>query len=239
MHLILLDLLMVETFLETNDTNIKEQMYSICNKEKHEIEHFVDLNQNDNGKEGYLETVKLKKIKEQVCKQIRNNQVYKEKSDKMKGEGNHNFGKAFSEETRKKMSVSIRDAKSGISDETILQVRQMIQDGYKNVEIQSHLELQKHTITRIKNGELVCRDETKKERVSLTQEQVNLSKRKINVNDIIIVLEKLVIEQLKPTVILHYFKEQNKLNVSIDMIKNIKRYLTNGKTIIYESELST
>jgi hypothetical protein len=228
-----------ETFVETNDTNIKDQMYAICNKEKHEIEHFVDLNQNENGKEGYLESVKLKKIKEQICKQIRNNQVYKEKSDKMKGEGNHNFGKAFSEETRKKMSVSIRDAKGGISDEIILQVRQMIQDGYKNVEIQSQLELNKHTITRIKNGELVCRHETKKEKVSLTQEQVNLSKRKINVDDILIVLEKLVIKQLKPTVILHYFIEQNKLNVSIDMIKNIKRYLTNGKTIIYESELST
>ena len=58
-------------------------------------------------------------------------------------------------------------------------------------------------------------------------------------NDIIIVLEKLTLEQLKPSVILHHFAEQNKLNVSIDMIKNIKRYLTNGKTIIYESELST
>lgn len=229
----------VETFLETNDTNIKEQMYSICNKEKHEIEHFVDLNQNENGKEGYLETVKLKKIKEQICKQIRNNQVYKEKSNKMKGHGNHNFGKEFSDETKKKMSISIRDAKGGISDEMIRQVRKMIQDGYKNVEIQSELELPKHTITRIKNGELVCRYETKKERVSLTQEQVNLSKRKINVDDILIILEKLVLEQLKPSVILYYFEEQNKLNVSIDMIKNIKRYLTNRKTIIYESELST
>ena len=91
---------------------------------------------------------------------------------------------------------------------------------------------------QLKHGELVCRDEIKKERVSLTQEQVNLSKRKINVDDIIIVLEKLVLEELKPAVILHYFTEQHKLNVSIDMIKNIKRYLTNGKTIIYESELS-
>jgi hypothetical protein len=227
-----------ETFLETNDTNIKEQMYSICNKEKHEVEHFVDLNQNEYGKEGYLETIKLKKIKEQVCKQIQNNQVYKEKSEKMKGEGNHNFEKKFSDETRKKMSISIRDAKGGIADEIIWQVRKMIQDGYKNVEIQSQLELPKHTITRIKNGELVCRDETKKERVALTQEQVNLSKRKINVEDILIVLEKLVLEQLKPSVILNYFTEQHKLNVSIDMIKNIKRYLTNGKTIIYESELS-
>jgi hypothetical protein len=227
----------VETFLETNDTNIKEQMYSICNKEKHEIEHFVDLNQHENGKEGYQETVKLKKIKEQICKQIQNDQVYKEKSEKMKGNGNHNFGKTFSDETKKKMSISIRDAKGGISDEMIWQVRKMIQDGYKNVEIQNQLALPKHTITRIKNGELVCRDETKMKRVSLTQEQVNLSKRKINVNDIIVVLEKLVLEKMKPSFILQHFTEQSKLNISIDIIKNIKRYLTNGKTIIYESEL--
>ena len=45
-----------ETFLETYDIKIKEQMYLICNREKHEIEVFTDLNQNDNGKDRYLET---------------------------------------------------------------------------------------------------------------------------------------------------------------------------------------
>ena len=47
-----------------------------------------------------------------------------------------------------------------------------------------------------------------------------------------------MIEKWKPTQILDYFIEQNKTNITIDMIKNIKRNLTNGKTIIYESELS-
>jgi len=226
-----------ETFLETNDNNIKEQMYSICNKEKHEIEVFTDLNQNDNGKERYLETLKIKSLKEQICKEICNKQVYREKSEKMKAEGNHNYGKTFSEETKKKMSTSIRDAKRGVSDEIIVQVRKMIKDGYKNVEIQDLLNLPRHTITRIKNGEIVCRNEEKKERNSLTQEQVNLSKRKINTDDIIIVIEKMI-EKWKPTQILDYFIEKNKTNITIDMIKNIKRNLTNSKTIIYESELS-
>ena len=226
-----------ETFLETNDNIIKEQMYSICNKEKHEIEVFTDLNQNDNGKEGYLETQKLKCLKEQICKEIHNKQIYREKSEKMKGDGNHNYGKTFSEETKKKMSASIREAKGGVSDETIIQVRKMIKDGYKNVEIQDLLTLPRHTITRIKNGEIVCRDEEKKERITLTQEQVNLSKRKINSDDIIIVIEKMI-EKCKPSQILDYFIEQNKPNITIDMIKNIKRNLTNSKTIIYEFELS-
>jgi hypothetical protein len=226
-----------ETFLETYDIKIKEQMYLICNREKHEIEVFTDLNQNDNGKEEYLETLKLKSLKEQICKEICNKQVYKEKSEKMKGEGNHNYGKTFSEETKRKMSVSIREAKGGVSDETIIQVRKMIKDGYKNVDIQNLLTLPRHTITRIKNGQIVCKDEEKKDKPALTQEQVNLSKRKIDVDDIIIVIEKFI-EKWKPTQILNYFITQNKTNITVDIIKNIKRNLTNSKTIIYESELS-
>jgi hypothetical protein len=38
--------------------------------------------------------------------------------------------------------------------------------------------------------------------------------------------------------ILDYFIEQNKNNITIDMIKNIKRNLQNKKSVIYESELT-
>jgi hypothetical protein len=226
-----------ETFLQTNDSNIKETMYKICNREKHEIEVFTDLNQNEKGKEGYLKTLRLKSLKQQVCKEIHNKQAYKYKSDKMKGTGNHNYGKTFSEETKKKMSTSIREAKGGISDEIIIQVRKMILEGYKNVAIQELLTLPRHTITRIKNGVIVCRDEVKKDTIPLTQEQVNLSKRKINVNEIIVIIEK-IIDKWKPTQILDYLIELNENNITIDIIKNIKRNLINKKTIIYESELS-
>ena len=47
-----------------------------------------------------------------------------------------------------------------------------------------------------------------------------------------------MIEKCKPSQILDYFIKQNKPNITIDMIKNIKRNLTNSKTIIYEFELS-
>jgi len=103
-----------ETFLQTNDTIIKEKMYKICNEEKHKIENFIDLNQNDVGKEGYVETIRLRELKEKVCKQILIKQVYKEKSEKMKGVGNHNYGKEFSKETKKKMSNYIKDAKNSV-----------------------------------------------------------------------------------------------------------------------------
>jgi hypothetical protein len=251
-----------ETFLNTNDIVIKEEMYKICNREKHEIEAFNDLNKNKEGKEGYLENLRLKDLKQHVCKEVQLKEVqlkevqlkeaqlkevqlkeaqlkdvYREKSEKMKGEGNHNYGKKFTEETKKKMSVSIRDAKGGVSDETIIKVRDLLKEGHKNIDIQNLLNLPRHTITRIKNGEIVCRDEAKKDKKSLTQEELNLSKRKISVDDIIFVIEKFI-DKLKPMQILDYFIEQNKNNITIDMIKNIKRNLQNGKSVIYESELS-
>jgi hypothetical protein len=225
-----------QIFLNTRKISMKEIMYKICNSEKHKIELFTNLNQNEKGKEGYLETLRLKNLKEQVCKEIHNKQVYKDKSEKMSGEGNHNYGKTFSEETKKKMSISIRDAKGGVSDEVIIKVRHLLKEGYKNIDIQKSLNLPRHTITRIKNGEIICRNEEKKEKKSLTQEEINLSKRKINAYDIIFVIEKFI-EKWKPMQILDYFIEQNKNNITIDMIKNIKRNLQNGKSVIYKSEL--
>ena len=226
----------LQIFLNTHKASMKEIMYKICNSEKHEIEVFKDLKQNEKGKEGYFQTLKLKSLKEQVCKEIQNKQFYKDKSEKMKGDGNYNYGKKFSEETKKKMSHSIRDAKGGVSDELIIKVRDLLKEGNKNIYIQKLFNLPRHTITRIKNGEIVCRNEEKKEKKTLTQVQVNLSKRKIIADDIIVVIEKFI-EKWKPMEILDYFIEQNKNNITIDMIKNIKRNLLNGKSVIYESEL--
>lgn len=232
-----------EIFLQTNDEKIKEKMYTICNKEKHEIEIFTDLNQNDKGKDGYLEILKLRSIKEQICKEIQLKEVYKEKSEKMKGEGNHNFGKSFSESTRKKMSNSIRDSKGGVSDEIIIKVRELLKKELKNTEIQGLLNLPRHTITRIKSGLIVCRNEEKTNKLSSTQEELNLSKRKIQTNEIIIVIERLI-NNWNPTRILDYLIDRRNCNnipnhLTIDIIKNIKRNLTNGKHVIYESELSS
>ena len=231
-----------KTLLTTNDVTIKEKMYKICNEEKHKIEFFDNLNQNNNGKEGYLEMNRLKNIKEQICREILIKEVYREKSEKMKGECNHNYGKKFTQETKKKMSISIREAKGGVSDEIIIKVRDLIKEGNKNIEIQELLQLPRHTITRIKNGEIVCRNEEKNIKPSLTQVENNLSKRKIQPDEIIIVIEKFI-EKWKPTPILDYLigvRNKNNItnNLTVDIIKNIKRNLTNEKTIIYESELS-
>jgi len=147
----------------------------------------------------------------------------------------------ITEETKEKMSQSIRDAKGTVSDETILKVRNLLQSGKSNNEIQELLSLPRHTVSRIKNGNIVCRNEKKQEKKSLTQEEINLSKRKINTDEIIIVIERFI-EKWKPVQILDYLIERrNKKNIvnnlTIDIIKNIKRNLKNGKRVIYESEL--
>jgi len=233
---------MLEIFLTTNDNEIKEKMYIGCNKEKHEIEVFDKINFNDEGKEGYNETIRLRELKQKICKEITIKQFYKEKSIKMTSEGNHNYGKTFSDEIKKKMSTSIRNAKQGVTDETIIKVRELIANGHKNTEIQKMLNLQRHTVTRIKNGLLVCRTEETPVHTSMSQEDINISKRKIKVEEIIQVIEK-SINGFSPKEILTYLTKQRYMynienTITIDIIKNIKRSLTSNKPIIYQKELT-
>ena len=223
-----------ETFLSTSDPVIKEQMYRITNEEKHKIEHFTELNQSDEGKQGYLDAVYIEEIKEQEIKKEHRTEVYKQKSESMMGEGNHNFGKQFSEETKQKMSVSIRDAKKSVSDEIILKVRQLIQEGNTNVKIQELMDLPRHTVTRIKSGIIICRDEERKEIKPMSQEEVNISKRKIKLDEILIVITQ-TIDGQTPADILDKIK--NPL-VTINIVKNIKQKMCDGIMPIYESELS-
>jgi hypothetical protein len=168
--------------------------------------------------------------------------VYKEKSQKMKGEGNHNFGKHKSEETKKKLSTSIRDAKNGISDDKILNVRELIQQDKKNIEIQQLLNLPRHIVTRIKNGIIVCRTEIKEEKKVLSKEEQNIQKRKILLNEILIIIDKSLSGD-KPMVILDYLHDlrlKNKIDdkLTIDIIKNLRRIIFQGKVPFYKSEVS-
>lgn len=233
-----------ETYLMNSDVAVKREMYKICNQEKHKIEQFNDINCNDEEKEKYLETLQLREIKERVCKEIRLKQVYKEKSEKMKGTGNHNFGKLKSTETKKKMSTSIRDARGGVSDEIILKVRELIKDGKRNMEIQDLLTLPRHTVTRIKNGIIACRTEenTEEPKIPLSKEAQNIKKRKIHLEEMCIVIENLVKEE-KPMVILQQLdaarlKQQVKNDLTTNIIQNIRKDIKKGKLPFYKSEVS-
>jgi len=71
-----------ETFLITSDVEIKQKMYKICNEEKHIIENFID--KEIASKDGYLQTVRLREIKQAFCNQIKLKEFYKNKSESMK-----------------------------------------------------------------------------------------------------------------------------------------------------------
>jgi hypothetical protein len=234
-----------ETFLNTTDQFSKNEMYKICNKEKHQVEYFINLNQNEYGKEEFHKLIAIQpseEIKKESNDLSHLNTIYKEKSEKMMGSGNHNFGKEFSEEHKKKMSDSIRDAKGGVSDEIILEVRKLVNEGKTNVEIQELLQLSRHNVTRIKCGNIICRTEEKVVKNKTTQEERNIAKRKISLDEIFIVIDKLIKNDY-PTVIVdflnnrrHSYKNFN--NLTVDIIKNIKRNITQNKLPFYQSEMS-
>jgi hypothetical protein len=230
-----------ETYLITESVDIKKEMYKICNEEKHKIECFVETNCNEEGKEAFNETMRIRAMKDAVCRELHRKEVYKEKSEKMMGKGNHNFGKTKSEETRKKMSIGIRDAKNGISDEMILKVRDLIKAGKKNTEIEVLLTITRHTVSMIKNGKLVCRNEEREERPDRTQEEINIRRRKITLPEMLIVVDKSVAGE-KPGKILELLdaqrlKEGRANDLTLDIIKNIKRNLQQNKLPFYKSEL--
>ena len=148
----------------------------------------------------------------------------------------------FSKETKKKMSISIREAKGGVSDKDIKKVRELISEGKQNIEIQQELGVPLHSISRIKNSIIVCSDEDKKEKQTHTQEQLNINKRKIYVCEILKVVE-LSVEGLQPMKILKCLvdeREKNNLenNLTVDIVKNIRRLISSNKMPIYESEVS-
>jgi hypothetical protein len=231
----------LETYLTSDSVDIKKEMYKICNEEKHKIECFTDTNYNEDGKEAFNETMRIRDMKDAVCRELHRKEVYKEKSEKMMGKGNHNFGKTKSEETRKKMSIGIRDAKNGVSDETILKVRELIAAGKKNTEIEVLMSITRHTVSMIKNGKLVCRTEEREEKETLSQEELNIRRRRITLPEMLIVVDKSVAGE-KPGKILDILdairlKENRKNDLTLDIMKNIKRNLQQNKLPFYKSEV--
>jgi hypothetical protein len=229
-----------ETFLETNDINVKKEMYRICNEEKHRVEQFDDLNQSDKGKEAYLQKMAFMEIHQKAFQEIRKRKQYQEKSIMMMGELNHNYGKSKSEEVKKKMSIA-KKLNKGISDTIILQVRAFLDEGLKNVDIEKKLGIGRHVVTRIKNGELICINEEKKELHKMTIEEQAISKRKVDMEEICLIIDKCM-EDWKPTSILKLLQEnrekqnKDKESVTIDIVKNVKRKWNEKKCPLYPTE---
>lgn len=186
----------------------------------------------------FSEKIKYMKLKENVCKEINLISVYNDKSEKMKGEGNHNYGKQFSYETKKKMSISIRSAKGVLNDEKIIIIRKLLYEGKTNTEIKDIMMVSRDIVSKIKNGKIVCNNEISEKKTRTTLQERNIKKRKINVSQILTVIDKIA-QNIKPSIILNYFVKINpSTTITIDIIKNIKRSILENKLPFYESEVN-
>ena len=120
-------------------------------------------------------------------------------------------------------------------------LEELVEAGKKNTEIEVLLELSKHVVSRIKNGLIVCRTEEREERPDLSQEEINIRRRKITLSEMLIVVDKSVAGE-NPAKILEYLdaqrlKDGRKNDLTLDIIKNIKRNLQQNKLPFYKSEL--
>ena len=97
-------------------------------------------------------------------------------------------------------------------------------------------------VYRVKNGLTVCRTEVKADKKSpLTQEEQNIKRRRIRLDELFIVVDK-ILADVKPSIILETLdelrvKEKITNNLTVDIIKNIKRNMLDGKLPFYKSEV--
>jgi hypothetical protein len=213
-------------YLLTNDYNIKYEMYDKCNYEKHVNEDFnYDLYFNVINKENYNYYTVLHKNKKKILFDISNNNLI-EKLKLVKEKKNEQIKK--------------KNKRDKICDEVILKVREKINEGKQNIEIENELNLKRHVVSRIKNNIIVLKNETKRKNIKKTQEQKNIEKRKINIDVILKIIDK-IIENKLPSIILNEILEENLNNeckLTIDIVKNIKKKIKDKIIPFYDFEVS-
>jgi hypothetical protein len=231
-----------EEYIQSTDKKRKEELKKLCNFEKHAIENFHELNRTNTGNDLYKEYVEIKKKREKVFQDIRKIKQYKEKSLNMMGSKNHNYGKPKSDETKAKLSKSIRLAKSGLTDENIIEIRNML-ESRTIVDVCKDTGFSRYIISGIKNRSIVCDGEEKRMK-KLTHKETSKNKRKIRVVEMMMVIDLTLLKNEKPTAILEKIKNKRKIEnientVTIDIIKNIRRSINKGKLPFHEDDVDT
>ncbi len=241
--------LMINKIYNDNVHQIRDLCYKIINKEKHLSE---DENITDFGTQKFLEKEEKEKLdKEEVHKEYLK-EIYKQKSENMKGDKNHNFGKEKSIETKHKMTIAHKKNKKSISDEIILQVREDLEKGLRNVDIEEKYNLSRDQVYKIKKGSICTSEELTsieyyenvKNKKSMSKEEQSICKRKVNPDEIIFILEEFLKKKSKtskddgPKAILEKVNKKreesnNNNKVTLDSIKNV----IDNRTVIYQCEV--
>ncbi len=179
-------------------------------------------------------------------------EIYKQKSENMKGEKNHNYGKEKSIEIKHKMAISHKKNKQSISDEIILQVREDLEKGLRNVDIEEKYNLSRDHVYKIKKGTICTSEELTsieyyeniKNKKCMNKEEQAISKRKVKSDEIIFILEEFLKKKSKtskddgPKAILEKVNKKreesnNNNKVTLDSIKNV----IDNRTVIYQCEV--
>jgi hypothetical protein len=226
----------IESYLTTPFETQRNEIYKKCNYEKHAVEKF---NYHELCKRSFDEYNETKKNMSFVLKQIHKRRIYQTKSTNMSGLKNHNYGKKFSKETRDKMSSSIRKAKSGLDDDKIKNIRILLQNN-SIVHVSKITGFSKFIVSGIKNNDIVCYGEEKRKQ-KLSQKEINRKKRKISIDEMYEVLD-MTYKSFTPSTIYSKLSEIRKNknienNLSIDIIKNIRKNLKKGKLPFEKDEV--
>ena len=160
--------------------NYRRYLYYLMNKEKHENEEYI-YNKDESNISGFM--LKVENEKNHIVEQKRLNkiEIYKKKSENMKGEKNHNFGKEKSDRQRILSSISNsirrRESLPCYSDENILWTRELIKQKLKQSQIitlfkERGMEIKRDFISRIKNGDIKTTDELENDRDTILSNEI-------------------------------------------------------------------
>jgi hypothetical protein len=149
--------------------NYRHYLAYLMSKEKHENEDYDP----ENDEESYIrfiEKIEAEKELEKQKREERKIEVYREKSENMMGDKNHNFGKELSDETKQKMAISIAASRRGdsLTDENIEMIRHMRKDKLTQQEIieqfqEEGMSLRRDAIRMIQNGSIKTIQEMSKD----------------------------------------------------------------------------
>jgi hypothetical protein len=228
-------------YLETDDVDIKLEMYNKCNYEKHVNENFnYEMYPNLINKNLYNYYNNIIKIRKICLLKIETNNLL----EKLKP---INLETEIETETEIEIEIDtetekiVKQKRNKITDDIILKVRELLNSGKKNIEIEKELNLGRHIISKIKNNILVLKNETKRNNIKKTQEQQNVERRKINIQIMLKVIDKLFEFKLPSVILSEILNEtiNEKCNLTIDIIKNIKRKIKDKIIPFYEFEISS
>lgn len=222
----------MKQYLTTHKKEEMNELLELLSNEKHLCEtDFIDTIDKTSYTEYMNEKMKIEtQMKEQEHKEKLRNQ-YIQKSIKMKTEQNHIYSAPKSEITKKRIGISNSLLKRTITDEQILQVRALL-DTHNNIEIEQKLGVKYYLISKIRNNQVCLTTEldTHTKTQKRTKEEVAIMKRKITLDEILI-LFNMILEN-KP-----YSEMLEKVEkATIDICKNIKSKMRKGELPFYVCE---